>query len=192
MAPDLANAFNPALLQGHGPALVGGILLLGFGAKLYRAAVLLPGILAGVYAGAWLHGALSLGTTGGLLAIGGFALVGAVICHVVESVALPFAGAVLFAGAAWWAWPLFVGAPPFWVPLAGAALGGLAFRYVFERVLKPATAVAGAFTVAWATGQLSHPAVVAGLAVVGTVVQFALAGGGDTAPPAPKAGKKKK
>ncbi len=192
MPPNLHDAIDPALLGGHGPALVGGILLLGFGGKLYRAAVLLPGILAGVYAGVWLHGALHLGLTGGLLAIGLLALGGAIVCHLVESIALPTAGAVLFAGAAWWAWPFLAGAPPFWAPLVGAAVGAICFRYMFDRLLKPATAVAGAFTLAWATGQLGEPAVVGGLAVVGTIVQVVLDRGSGNPAPAVKAGRKKK
>lgn len=179
MPPDLHQVFDPALLGGRTPALVGGILLLGFGARLYRAAILVPGVLLGVWAGSQISALAHLGPAPGIVLTVGLAAIGAIACSLVEAAAVALAGAVMGAVATGPALGALAVAAPWWAPIVGALFGGLLFRYLFDAVLRPATALAGAMIVAWTMQRAGQPWVVGGLAVGGWIVQWLLARTGE-------------
>ncbi len=194
---DLPSAPDPLatlLLDGRLPALLTGIVLCGWGAKLYRVVVLAPGILAGVYVGAIAQQVLHTTATTSLLVTLVLAGVGALICHFVEGWAIRVAGAGFFAALTWLGWPLLQrGALPFWAPLVASVLGALLFPYVYRFLLRPITALVGAWSVAWALKQPDHHLLIGGLAVVGTAIQFWLDKGGGSGEKAPaKSSKVKK
>lgn len=100
--------------------------------------------------------------------LGGAALLMA--ARLVERVAMLVAGGFtgLVVGVALASW---VGAPA-WLALVGALAGALLFPWLWERLLRVVTAVAGAGMVAWAVGMPDHLGLIGGLAVFGVVVQF--------------------
>jgi hypothetical protein len=194
---DLPAAPDPAatlLLDGRLPALLTGLVLCGWGAKLYRVVVLAPGILAGVYLGAILQQWFHLTLTVSLVTTLVLAAAGALVCHFVEGLALRVAGAGLFGALVWLGWPLLQrGALPFWVPLVASVLGAVVFPYVYGFLLRPVTALVGAWSVAWAVKRPDELWLVVGLAVAGTAVQFWLdRGEGGRPAKAPKGKKPRK
>jgi hypothetical protein len=179
--PSLSELLGPSTLGGRVPALVLGVLLLGFGRSLYRAFVIAPGILAGAWLATAARGPLSLTPMTYAIAILVAAAAGAILCHVVERTAVRLLGMVLVGGLAWFAWPLVQGAPaPLWLLGAAAVVGAAAWPFVHEMLLLPASAVAGAFVTAWALGYDGRVEVIGGLALAGIVVQGVLgrSGGG--------------
>ena len=192
---DLPTAPDPLatlLLDGRLPALLTGIVLCGWGARLYRVVVLAPGILAGVYVGAIAQQLLHYSVTTGLIVTVVLAAVGALVCHFVEGLAIRVAGAGLFGALAWLGWPLLQrGALPFWAPLAASVVGALAFPYLYRFLLRPITALVGGWSVAWALKRPDAAWLIIGLAVAGTAVQFWLDRGASERPAA-RAGKPRK
>lgn len=189
-------ALSAMLLDGRLPALLVGLVLLVFGERTYRVLVIAPGVLAGLYLAAWIRSFVELGAVGSVVATLGLSAAGALLCHFVEGLAVRAAGAGLFAALAWFGTPLVhAGAVPWWAPVVGAVLGGLIFPRLYQVLLRPLTALVGAWSVAWAVKFGGNVWVVLGLAGLGTAIQFALAnrggGGSEPAPPARKKGKKK-
>ncbi len=194
---DLPVAPDPLatlLLDGRLPALLTGIVLCGWGARLYRVVVLAPGILAGVYVGAIAQQLLHYSVPTGIVVTVVLAAIGALVCHFVEGLAIRVAGAGLFGALVWLGWPLLKqGELPFWAPLVASIVGGIVFPYVYRFLLRPVTALVGAWSVAWALKSPDSLGLVLGLAAAGTAVQFWLdRGGGDKPAARPPKGKKPK
>lgn len=184
--PNVPDPVPTLLFDGRLPALLTGIVLLGWGAKVYRLLVLAPGVLAGVYLGAALRDWLNLGGTNAMLLTVALAAGGALLCHFVEGVAIRVGGAALFGALAWFGWPLVqAGAVPWYVPLAALVLGAALFPRLYQLALRPITALVGAWSIAWAVHRPTTLWLVGGLALVGLALQYTLdrpAAGGDTSP----------
>lgn len=189
-------ALSALALDGRLPALLVGLLLLAWGERTYRVLIIAPGVLAGLYLAAWLRGLFHFDTIGSVVATVGLSGAGALLCHFVEGLAVRAAGAGLFAAVAWFGTPLVHAGPvPWWAPVIGVVVGALLFPKLYGVLLRPLTALVGAWSVAWAVHLDRNLYVVLGLAAVGAAVQFALARrGGEAAaasPPPKKKGKKK-
>jgi hypothetical protein len=157
-------------------AFTAGLLLL-FGGRLYRLAIIAPGLLGGVALALLLP--QDLGPIVIALAAVLLAAVGAVLCHFLERVAVHVVGAAALAGLAEVAWPPLLGGPaPWWGLLCAGALGVLFFPKVFRALIKVVTAVLGALAMAWAIGCWDRPLAVAGLSVEPWMVVAALAAAG--------------
>ncbi len=173
LVPDV---LRPVLLDGRLPAMVAGIVFLAFGARVYGLVVVAPGIIGGLAMGAAVGQAIG-GSLAVSVAMTVCALAGAVLCQLFEKVAVAVAGAGLGTWAAWAGWPLAAHVQAPWWGLLGAGLVGVVvFPRVYGVLLKPATAVLGAWTVAWSVHREHSPALVGGLAICGTVLQFWLGG----------------
>lgn len=148
---------------------VAGLLLLLAGSRLWRVAVVAPGIVGGAAGGGWLGARLALppGWIAALSAVG--ALIGGVVAMLVERLAMGLAGvlgglgavavAERFLAVPWWAWPI------------GAVLGALVFPAVWRGALVPITAWLGAVCLGQASGY-AEPWVVLPLAVLGVFIQL--------------------
>ncbi len=193
--PAPPDPFVALLLDGRLPALVVGIVLLGWGERLYGVLVVAPGVLAGVYVAAWAQPLFHFDTTTLLVVTVALAAAGALACHFVAAIAVRMAGAGLFAALAWFATPLAQPGPvAWWVPVVAAALGALVFPALYKIALRPLTALVGAWSIAWAVKHPGNPYVILGLAAAGTAIQFALARSskGEPVAPAKKVKKEKK
>jgi hypothetical protein len=161
--------------------LTGGLLLLA-GGRLYRLAVVAPGVLGGVALALMLP--QDLGPIVIALAAVLLAAVGALLCHFLERVAIHVVGAVALAGLARVAWPPLLHEPaPWWGLLLGGALGLLFFPRIFKALIKAITALLGALVLAWSFGALEGSVscwgvtvqpwmIVAVLFAVGLIVQM--------------------
>jgi len=169
---DLETGLAMRLLAG----VVGGGLAL-FGARFYPLAVMAPGLLLGAIAGLALTD-----LDDGLRAIIAVAVAafGALVCRFVERAAVASFGAVLAGGLVYTGWPMVLGGEtPWWAGLIGAIVGVFLFPRAFRALLVPLTACLGALAVAWALNMQDNPAVLGGVAAVGTVLQFALSRKGN-------------
>ncbi|MCB9746197.1 MAG: hypothetical protein H6741_24095 [Alphaproteobacteria bacterium] len=155
----------------RGLAAVAGLLVMVAGARLYPFAIMAPGLAAGIAVGVALPLEMEPAARAILaVVLGG---VGAIACRSVERMAIWGVGAIVTGGLTVAIWPLVTGAPgPWWAAGAGAVAGLLLFPGVFRFALKPITAWAGATIVAWAAGMQGNLLVIAGLAVLGFLVQL--------------------
>jgi len=195
--PHAPDPVSTLLLDGRLPALLTGIVLVGWGAKVYRLLVLAPGILAGVYLGAVVKELAHLDGMTAIVTTIVLAAAGALLCHFVEGIAIRVGGAALFGATAWFAWPMFrPGATPIYVTVGALIVGAFAFPSVYRVLLRPITALVGAWSIAWAMERPHDVWLVGGLALAGTALQFALdrggGGGGAASAPKPKREKPKK
>lgn len=159
LPPDLA----PRAIIG-----VAGLLLLLAGSRVWRVAVVAPGIIGGAAGGGWIGARLALPPAwiAGLSAVG--ALLGALLAALVERAAMVVAGILGGIGAVaaaerlialpWWAWPL------------GALVGALTFPAVWRGALVPLTAWIGAVALGHTFGH-AEPWVVLPLMAVGVFAQ---------------------
>ena len=188
---DLVRAMTASPLGARAPVGVAGVLLLGWGARMVQLAVLLPGLVGGILLGVQIgrFGHLDGGVTAILAVV--LALVGALACQLMERVAVRLCGAAVGAMLAWQGWLLVQHATgPWYVPTAGALVGGLVFPYIYELALKLLTALVGAACVAWAVGRPENGMLVLALAAAGVGLQVWLAKGGPAAPKGKAPGKK--
>lgn len=166
----LVQLANSTPLGVRGIAAVAGGLLLVAGARLYRLAIVAPGILGGLVFGAAVPVSNDPMTQGIYMVIVG--VVGAIACHFLERVAIHAIGAVVTAGVVNAAWPLVTSqVTPWWAPVAAALLGSLLFPTLFKALLKGITALLGAITLAWAAGWSDRLWIMAALAAVGLAIQ---------------------
>ena len=151
-------------------AIVGGFLLVA-GARLYRLAVVSPGLVGGVLMGAQImQGADPRMRLAAALAL---ALLGAVLMVIVERVAISVTGAFLLAGITHAAAPLVLNAaPPTYVPVVAAVVGLFLFPALFRSLLFVLTPLGGALCLAWALGQPQHLVLICGLWAAGCVTQL--------------------
>jgi hypothetical protein len=152
---------------------VSGGLLLVAGGRLYKLAVVAPGIVAGVYAATWLPA--ELGSVVIAVAAVVLAIAGAILCRLLERLAVAAIGVIAMAGVTQLAWPLAMDGQvaPWWGVLVGGALGLLLFPSVFRALIRWITALLGALMVAWSVGYHDNLWVVGGLFLLGCIVQAA-------------------
>lgn len=156
-------------------ALTGGLLLVA-GARLYRLAIVAPGIVGGVLLASWAP--LSPDPLIQALAYVVLAGVGGLACHFLERLAIHAIGALVVAACANAAWPLVTGDPtPWWAPAGGALVGLFLFPPVFRSLVHWVTALLGAAIVAWAAGWSGSLPIILGLALVGGGIQYATRSG---------------
>lgn len=179
--PDLPAISNAALdptaflsdPSGIGRLVVGlaAVLLLVAGARLYRLAIVAPGVAAGVLAG--LEVMASADPTTRLVAALALGVIGGVLFHLVERLAVSAAGALLLAGLAHALSPLVLTGPePWYVPVAAALVGVFLFPRLYRTLLPVITAVLGALGVAWAAQRPEDVVLIGGLSVFGLAVQL--------------------
>jgi hypothetical protein len=152
--------------------LAGGLLLVA-GGRLYKLAVVAPGMLLGVAAALWIGTEVGLEPVVVAVAAVVLALAGALVCRLLERVAVHAIGAIALAGVTQAAWPMVVQgqAAPWWGVLLGGAVGLLLFPAVFKALIRWITALLGAVMVAWSLGYDDNAWVVGGLFLAGCVVQ---------------------
>lgn len=171
--PSLQELMASTPLAGRAPGLLLGILLMGWGGRLYRLFVLLPGLAAGVWIAATVRPMLGISLNGSLAMGAVLALGGALVCHFVETFAVRLTGAVLGAGISAWLWPVFSHASlPWYLPLAAGALLALVFPRIYRVALVPITALFGAQLVAWGLGHPTSAPLILGLTVAGSLGQW--------------------
>ena len=151
-------------------AIVGGILLVA-GARLYRLAVVAPGLVGGVLIGAEImHGADPIMR---LVAAIGLAAIGAVLMLIVERVSISVTGAFLLSGITHAAAPILLDSqPPWYVPVAAAVVGLLLFPKLFRSLLFVLTSLGGALCLAWAMDRSQELPLICGMWTVGIVIQW--------------------
>ncbi len=181
--PDTHALFTTGPVPARLVAGLAGVVLLLAGTRAWRAAVALPGLLLGLGVALLVGTALALepGPLAVLAAVLG--LGGTLAALLVERLAVRVAGVLAGLGAAQVGWPLIAsalspgpGAPghaPWWIWPAAALVGGLLAPLAWRVALAPITAWIGAVVLVDATGAPPHPLLVAGLAAVGTLVQWA-------------------
>lgn len=150
--------------------VVGGALLVA-GARLYRLALLTPGLAAGVLLGLEItRGASSEIQLIAALCLG---IIGAGVVMLIERLAIALGGAFLMGGLTHAAMPVLIpGFNEWYVPIAGALLGLLIFPTLFRKLLFVLTALGGALCVAWAMGTPQDLVMIGGLWLAGTVIQW--------------------
>lgn len=164
---------DPAMLVG---AL--GVALLVAGQRLYRLAIVAPGLAAGVMAGLELSEGQP--TELRVAAVAALALVAAFLLHRIERMAVAAAGSFLAVGLARAGAPLVLDqAAPWYVLLGAGLLGLLLFPRLYERLLLVITPAIGAVCVAWAVDRPQDLLLIAGLTLGGTVIQLAMGRGGS-------------
>jgi hypothetical protein len=173
-----------------------GLILCVFGSHLYQLVVLAPGILGGLWAGLLIGRSAGLDPTPTLAVAGGLALVGALLCHFVETTAVRITGAVVFGTIGWLAWPMFRDVR--WEAMvaagAGAILGGALFPRIYSFMVKVATSAMGGLLLAEAAQRPQNLWIVGGATIVGILIQSApwkLPGGSKGAKVEKKEKKKK-
>lgn len=150
--------------------VVGGALLVA-GARLYRLALMAPGLAAGVLLGLQItHGASPELRLVAALCLG---IIGAGLVLLAERLAIALGGAFLLGGLANAAAPIVLpGEDAWYVPVAGAVAGLMIFPALFRRLLFIFTALGGALCVAWAMGRPQDLPLIGGLWLAGTVIQW--------------------
>lgn len=155
-----------------------GMVLLFFGARLYRPGLLLGAFAAGAIGGA---GAMELLapwvpdldlTDPRALAAGAFStgLVGVGVAWVAHRLALVVVGGLAgLLGSAVWVGAL---ALPWWTLLVGVGLGAVLLPWIYPHLLKVLTPAVGAMLVAWAAHRLDAPWLIALLWTVGAAFQI--------------------
>ena len=187
MAFDIGQHHLDWLAQGPDPkvaVLVVGATLALLGARIYKAAVVLPGFAIGVLAVLAATERFAPGVTSPLglfLAAVALGIVGGAICWFLERIAVMAAGALLAGGLAHALAPLVMGAvTPWYVPVAASLLGLLLFPRLYRALLPVVTPIIGALCIAWALDRPDDLVLIGGVSAVGMIVQIAWSGGGKT------------
>ena len=176
MLAQIAFRAPDSLLDPRIPVALLGVLLLGWGARLYKMAIAAPGFVLGV--GLVLHFTTGMTPTIALAAVVA-GLAGAALLLKLERLAVSLTGAVLVGGLVYAVGPLVVTTPlPWFAPLIGAAVGMLLFPGVYRFALRVITPLLGAFCVAWAVGRPQDLLLIGGLAAVGSAFQLLRGGKG--------------
>lgn len=149
---------------------VGGILLTVVGARIYRLAVLMPGLIGGAAVGLMLGQSLDPVAWIGLSV--GLGIVGMALCWFVERAAVSAAGAFVVGGLVHAVGPTVLGGDVAWYwPVAGAVLGLMLFPKLFKAALVFITATLGALAITWSLGASHHLPLLGGIALFGICVQ---------------------
>lgn len=157
---------DPRLLVG---ALSMVVLL--FGARLYRVVLVSPGLAGGALFGLHLTGGSPLKTQ--LIAALCLAALGGGAMLITERVAVGIVGAAIVAGVARAVLPTVLGAgTPWYVPAALGLLGLLLVPRLLRAGIKLLTPLLGAIGLAWAAGRPQNLPLIIGLSAVGAVFQL--------------------
>lgn len=169
-------------LQRRGPELLAeprlllgvlGVLMLVAGKRLYPLAIMAPGLAGGVMLGIELTPGQPDLTR--VLACLGLALVLGFLLRKVERLAIAAAGAFVTVGTAEALSPVVLDRAADWpILLVAGLLGLLLFPRIYERLLVVITPAIGALCLLWALGRHQDLLLLAGLTLVGTVLQLAL------------------
>ena len=155
-----------------GRLLIGAaaLALLLAGAKLYRMALVAPGILLGVFVASSLPATWTFGSK---LIVGILvSLLSGLLLFFIEKVGVRVAGATIAGWLVWVLWPVVLTVQAPWWALAGAALVGLiAFPAIFPTAVRWITSALGALLGAWALNYPTNPLIILGLAAAGVMVQ---------------------
>jgi hypothetical protein len=151
-----------------------GILLLVFGSRSTRLVSAAPGALLGITLASLVLSDQSLGVQiGGALAAG---VAGGVVAMLVQSIALRCAGALIGGIGATVVFPMLSSQalPPWWLPLAGAIIGGLLLPRLFNAALSILSPVLGAMCLTFALGlEQSHQLYgIVGFSILGFAMPF--------------------
>lgn len=150
--------------------VIGGALLVA-GARLYRLALLTPGLAAGVLLGLEMTAGASSELR--LIAALCLGLIGGGLVLMAERLAIALGGAFLLGGLANAAAPVLLpGQDAWYVPVAGAVVGLLIFPTLFRKLLFIFTSLGGALCIAWAMGRPQDLPLIGGLWLAGTVIQW--------------------
>lgn len=173
----IERLLDPRILVG----VTGAVLAL-VGSRVYRFAVVAPGIAIGGWAGHMLSRGQS--TTIEIAAMVGLALVLALVFHFAERVAIRTTGAAVGGAIARFVAPWFLHGDPdrWWIPAIGAVIGILTFPYLYQGLLPAITSVLGAFCVAWALERPYDLWILGGVTFAGLLIQsigFGGKGGGS-------------
>ena len=162
----LERLLDPRILVG----LTGAVLAL-VGSRVYRLAVVAPGVAIGGWAGHTLGRGQSDLVELALMV--GLAVALALIFHFAERIAIRGTGAAVGGAAARLLAPWFLHSDPdrWWIPALGAAVGVLTFPYLYQSLLPAITSVLGAFCVAWALGREGDLWILGGVTFAGLLVQ---------------------
>ena len=152
--------------------LLAAVLLLA-GARAYRVAVVLPGVLLGLLGGAVLAPVLPVPPGTGWMVVAGAGMLGGVAAWAVERAVVLAAGAMVGLVAGVLAMPLLVAFTPWWAPLAGAVAGALLGPWMFRKALVVVTSALGALALCWAAGWVPGPWNAGVACAVGVLVQSA-------------------
>jgi hypothetical protein len=172
---DLVARVSRDPLDPHLLALVVGMALIVLGARIYRIAVVAPGVAIGVLVvvtGAETF-APGVGSARGIaIAALAMGVVGGAVFWFLERFAVASAGAALVGGLVHVFGPALMGGPvPFYVPIGASLLGLLLFPRVYKALLPLLTPLMGALLVGWGLERLDQPGLVLGLAIGGMLVQ---------------------
>jgi hypothetical protein len=154
-----------------------GILLLVFGSRSTRLVSAAPGALLGITLASLVLSDQSLGVQiGGALAAG---VAGGVVAMLVQSIALRCAGALIGGIGATVVFPMLSSQalPPWWLPLAGAIIGGLLLPRLFNAALSILSPVLGAMCLTFALGlEQNHQLYgIVGFSILGFAMPFLFA-----------------
>ncbi len=176
---DIMSALSGLLARAQGTPLedpvfvmgvVGGALLVA-GSRLYKLALIAPGLAAGLLLGL----EITAGAGPEIRMVAGLCLgiIGAGVMLLVERLAISLGGAFLVGGLANAITPLVLpGQDAWYVPVAGAVVGLLIFPKMFRSLLFLFTALGGALCIAWAIGRPQDLPIIGGLWLAGTVIQW--------------------
>lgn len=146
-----------------------GVILAFSGARVYRVAVVLPGVVAGIVLASQVPGS----PEARLVAAVALGLIGGIVLFLVERLAIALAGALLLGGLANAATPLLLHQPtPWYVPLAASLAGLMLFPKLYRAFLPAITALLGGLCVAWAVDEAQDLRIIGGVAAVGLLVQL--------------------
>lgn len=171
----ILTALTHHMADGRIPVAIVGLVLLLAGARVYRLAVVAPGLLAGVFLA---HEGLALADSKPELwmraaVLGSGGLLGAFVAWRVEQLAVRIAGGLVVAAATHALLPLAWPDAPSWGPLLVGTVGLLIAPSLYRRLLPLITAALGSVAVAWAAGEEQNLLLMAGLTVVGAGIQMA-------------------
>jgi len=154
----------------RGVAGVAAALLIVAGARFYRMAIVLPGILAGVFEASALPLSVEPGWRLGVGVV--VSAMGGLILFFMEKLAVYVVGAMLGGWVTWVLWPIVAQIQgPWWALAVGALAGMVAFPAIFPTAIRWVTSITGALLGAWALGHPGNPWIIMSLAAVGIVVQ---------------------
>ncbi|NOY25524.1 MAG: hypothetical protein GXP62_06585 [Oligoflexia bacterium] len=150
-----------------------GILLLLAGRRIYKLAIIAPGIAAGVMVGM----NLSQGESDGMRVaiIAALAIVAGFVLYSAERLAIAAVGAFVAVGMVDAIAPQFSSDPTPWpLELAAGVVGLLLFPSLYQRLLVVLTPAVGALCLAWALGRSQDLLLIVGLTLGGVILQLVM------------------
>ena len=151
-----------------------GVILIVVGSRYYKFFLMSPGAVVGVLL------AVEYSPTGDEMTKAGIAvgagLIGALLMHLVEKIALSTAGAALVGGLTLAFGPLFIKEVPWYGPTIGGLVGAMIFPIIYRRSLRIVTPIMGALAVCLALDRPEDLWLLGVLSGVGIVLQYTVTG----------------